>query len=168
MGRGPGASLRTPLMKFYSGWPEATSTIRQYLRLDYHTYSSSTSISSRSSSAMASCCLSTCSSSAAKATHRPPGNGGGGIQFKHTALHRGGQCEHCAALAVVTPPTPDLLLLREQVTECSSPAVDHPALPVEPCSEPRMVQSQCIWCTLWCCLDQFLPWTGSDAHLQQC
>ena len=156
MGRGPGASLRTPLMKFYSGWPEATSTIRQCLRLDYHTYSSSTSISSRSSSAMASCCLSTRSSSAAKVTHRPPGKAGG-IQFKHTALHRGGQCEHCAALAVVTPPTPDLLLLREQVTECSSPAVDHPALPVEPCSEPRMVQSQCIWCTLWCCLDQFLP-----------
>ena len=56
------------------------------------------------------------------------------------ALHCGGHREHCAALTVVTAPTPALLLPREKVTECSSPVADHLALPVQPCSAPRRVK----------------------------
>ena len=98
----------------------------------------------------------------AAAARRPPGRGGYNANTS-CALHRGGHREHCPPLAVVTAPTSDLLLPREQVTECSTPVVDHPALPVQPCSALRRVQTQ--W--MWCCRDQFLPWTGSDAHLRQ-
>ena len=76
---------------------------------------------------------------------QPPGRGGYDANTP-CALHCGGHREYCAALTVVTAPAPDLLLPREKVTECSSPVVDHPALPVQPCSAPRRVQTQWIWC----------------------
>ena len=69
--------------------------------------------------------------------------GRGGYNAKTScAMHCGSHRMHCPLLAVVSAPTPNLLLPREQVTKCCSPVVDHPALPAQPCSTPRRVQTQ--------------------------